>query len=182
MKTFFQNMNITILFALFTTHAAANLSCETTIVGKDNMQYDKKEIIVSKSCSKFTINFKYDGKLPKTAMGHNLVITKKSDMTAVGTAALQRGPQNDYSPAKEDKRVIAASSKLLGGGKGDPKEDTVVLDTSRLNSKEEYMFFCTFPGHVAIMQGKLKVEEGKAPVKKAPVKKAPEATKAPSPK
>ena len=55
-----------------TSHAAQKI----TITGNDTMQFDKREFAV-KSGEKVELEFKNIGKLPKIAMGHNLVILKK---------------------------------------------------------------------------------------------------------
>ena len=46
--------------------------CSVDIAGNDQMQFDKKEITVSKSCKQFTVNLKHPGTLAKNVMGHNL--------------------------------------------------------------------------------------------------------------
>ncbi|MCP4237751.1 MAG: azurin, partial [Aestuariibacter sp.] len=40
-------------------------------------------------------------------------------------------------------------TKIIGGG----EQDTVTFDMSKLSSAEDYTFFCSFPGHFAIMKG-----------------------------
>ena len=54
--------------------------CSVDIAGNDQMQFDKKEITVSKSCKQFTVNLKHPGTLAKNVMGHNWVLTKQADM------------------------------------------------------------------------------------------------------
>ena len=61
------------------------------------------------------------------------------------------GLENDYVP-QNDSRVIAYS-KIIGGG----ETTTVSFSTADLSKSESYTFFCSFPGHYAIMQGSLSV-------------------------
>ena len=126
--------------------------CDATIEGNDAMQFNTKEIVIDKSCDEFTINLVHTGKLPKAAMGHNVVITKAADKQGVANDATAAGPANDYLKA-DDARVIA-HTKLLGGG----EKDSVTFKTDALEAGGDYDFFCSFPGHWAIMSGKVVVK------------------------
>ena len=61
------------------------------------------------------------------------------------------GLDNDYLKAN-DERVIA-HTKVIGGG----ESDSVTFDVSKLQAGTPYEFFCSFPGHVALMKGELKL-------------------------
>ncbi|MDO5667817.1 MAG: azurin [Alcaligenaceae bacterium] len=141
------------LAALLSFAAAPAMAAECTIniTGNDAMQFDVKEIEVSKSCEEVTIDFKHVGNLPKAAMGHNVVITKEADAQAVVTEGAAAGPAKDYLN-EEDERLVAFT-KMLGGG----EEDTVTFKPSDLEDGEKYMFFCSFPGHFALMKGEVKL-------------------------
>jgi len=125
--------------------------CETTVESNDAMQFNTKEIVVDASCKQFTVHLKHVGKMAKAAMGHNWVLTKQADMQPVATDGMTAGLANDYVKAG-DARVIA-HTKLIGGG----ESDSVTFDTSKLAAGENYAFFCSFPGHWAIMKGALKL-------------------------
>jgi len=125
--------------------------CEATIEGNDAMQFNVKEITVDKTCTEFKVTLKHVGKLPKAAMGHNWVLTKTADFQPTATAGMSAGAANDYVKPG-DARVIA-HTKMLGGG----ESDTVTLDVSKLGAGQEYTYFCSFPGHFAIMKGVLKL-------------------------
>ncbi|CAB3853174.1 azurin [Achromobacter anxifer] len=125
--------------------------CEVTIESNDAMQYNMSEMVVDKSCKQFTVHLKHVGKLPKTAMGHNWVLTKDADKTAVATEGMSAGPAQDYVKAG-DARVIA-HTKVIGGG----ESDSVTFDVSKLAAGEAYAYFCSFPGHWAVMKGTLKL-------------------------
>lgn len=131
----------------FSTPLYAAKTCELSIDGNDQMQFSKKEMRVGADCTEIKLTLKHVGKLPKAAMGHNWVLTKASDMNAVDAAAASAGPANDYIP-KEDQRIIA-HTKLIGGG----ETASVTFSATKLKAGEDYKFFCSFPGHVATMNG-----------------------------
>ncbi len=127
-------------------------TCELAIEGNDQMQYNKKELVVAADCTEVKITLKHTGKLVKQAMGHNLVLTKTSDMAALGADALKAGLPNNYLP-KGDKRIIAAT-KLLSGG----ESDTITVKKADLKAAGDVSFFCSFPGHSGLMKGKVIVK------------------------
>ena len=132
--------------------AATVSDCATTIEGNDAMQYNVGSITVPASCTKFTINLKHPGTMPVTAMGHNVVITKASDMQAVAADGLAAGATNSYVKPG-DTRVIAHTD-LVGGG----QSTSVSFDVSKIKSGGPYEFFCSFPGHSAVMKGTIGVQ------------------------
>jgi azurin len=52
-----------------------------------------------------------------------------------------------------DARVLAAT-KLLGGG----ESDSATIDVAKLKAGDAYTFFCSFPGHAALMKGALQLK------------------------
>lgn len=127
--------------------APAAGNCATTVEANDAMQFNTKEIQVSKACKEFTITLKHTGTQPKASMGHNIVIGKTEDMDGIfkdGVGAAD----TDYVKA-DDARVVA-HTKLIGGG----EESSLTLDPAKL-ADGEYKFACTFPGHGALMNGKV---------------------------
>jgi len=48
----------------------------------------------------------------------------------------------------DDERVIGATD-IIGGG----EQASTTFSVEGLNKDEEYMFFCSFPGHIGIMKG-----------------------------
>lgn len=123
--------------------------CSVDVEATDQMTFNTKEIKVSKSCKSFTVNLKHVGKLPKNVMGHNWVLTKTADAQPVATEGMAAGVDKDYLKAG-DARIIA-HTKLIGGG----ESTSVSFDVSKLAAGESYEFFCSFPGHVAMMKGNL---------------------------
>jgi azurin len=136
---------------LATPKAQAAAACEITIESTDSMTFSTKSIDVSKTCKEFTINLKHVGKLPKTVMGHNLVISKESDKTAVLADGSKAGLPSDYVKAN-DARVIAFT-KIIGGG----ESATTKFAVSKLNAKDAFEFYCSFPGHSFMMKGVVKL-------------------------
>jgi azurin len=129
---------------------AADKVCKLEISGNDAMQFDKKELAVAADCTQVEVTLKHTGKLPAQAMGHNWVLTKTSDVAAVASDGIGAGFANDHVK-KGDTRVIA-HSKIIGGG----QSTTFTFPTSKLTAGGAYTYFCSFPGHSAIMKGVLK--------------------------
>ncbi|MEK1941202.1 MAG: azurin [Pseudomonas sp.] len=121
--------------------------CSVTVDSTDQMTYDTKDIKISKSCKTFTVNLTHSGSMAKTAMGHNLVISKTADSAAVATDGMAAGIDANYLKAGDD-RVIA-HTKVIGAG----EKDAVTFDVSKLKAGEDYAFFCSFPGHISMMKG-----------------------------
>lgn len=121
--------------------------CAVEIESNDAMQFNKPTISVPASCKQFTVKLKHVGKLPKTAMGHNWVLSKTADMQGVANDGIAAGAGKDFIKDK-DARVIA-HTKLIGGG----ESDSVSFAPSALKAGEAYSFFCSFPGHSALMKG-----------------------------
>lgn len=123
---------------------------EVTITGNDTMQFDKKAFTVE-SGKKVKLIFKNIGKLPKAAMGHNLVILKKgANKVTFANTAITAGPAADYMPAAKKDEVLAAT-KLLG-----PDEEESIIFTAP--APGTYNYICTFPGHYALMNGVMTVK------------------------
>ena len=123
--------------------------CETVVESNDAMQFNVKNIDMPKSCKKFSVTLKHVGKMPKSAMGHNLVIAKTADMQGIANDGIPAGADKDYvKPA--DARVIA-HTKLIGGG----ETASVTFAVNKLKAGDDYTFFCSFPGHSGIMKGAL---------------------------
>lgn len=124
--------------------------CNQVVKASDAMQFDVKEITIDKTCKQFTVKLEHTGKLPKTAMGHNWVLTKDADFQRVATAGMSAGAAKDYVP---DDAAVVAHTKVIGGG----ESATVSFDVTRLAAGQGYTFFCSFPGHWAMMKGTLKL-------------------------
>ena len=124
---------------------------ELTLSGTDAMQFDKKELKV-KAGATVKLTLKHTGKLAKAAMGHNFVLLAQgTDVASFGAKAAQ-ARDNSYIPTDKDLAAkVLAHSDLIGGG-----ESTTV--EFKAPKKGTYTYICSFPGHYALMQGKLIVE------------------------
>jgi azurin len=122
---------------------------EIIITGNDAMQFDVKSF-EAKGEESLRLTFKNIGSMPKIAMGHNLVILKK-DISAItfGQKVLASGGSATNPLPKSLLGDVIASTKLLG-----PGESEVVIFKAP-NETGEYEYVCTFPGHFAMMRGKM---------------------------
>ena len=132
--------------------AAVVTDCATEIEGNDALQFDVGSISVPSSCTEFTINLRHVGQMPVAAMGHNVVVSLASDREAIAAAGQAAGVDGDFVPAG-DARVIAATELVGGGG-----TTSVTFPVSALQGAGPYEFFCSFPGHWAIMRGSIQVD------------------------
>lgn len=125
--------------------------CAVTIEGNDQIQFNMKELRVKKSCNEVTVTLKHVGQLAANVMGHNWVLTTTADFQPVATAGQAAGPP-DFLPAN-DARVLAFTP-VIGGG----QEMSIKVDVSKLTAGGDYTYFCSFPGHYILMNGKFIVE------------------------
>ena len=117
-----------------------------SLTADDTMKFSLTEIR-AQAGEKLSVTFKNVGRMPKQAMGHNwilLVPMADSEVLALAQAAA-RAPE--YVPA--DAAKILVHTRLLG-----PNESATVEFTAPA-TPGEYPFVCTFPGHAALMRGKL---------------------------
>lgn len=120
--------------------------------GTDQMKFNTKLIEVPAG-SKVKLTLKHTGKLPAAAMGHNFVLLEAGADGAKFATAAVKAKDNDYIPADMTDQVIA-NTGIVGGAAGDTKEVTIEFDAPEVG---EYPFFCSFPGHYAMMNGVFKV-------------------------
>lgn len=131
--------------------AAVVADCATEIEGTDAMQYNVGSIVVPASCTEFKITLKHVGQSPVTAMGHNVVIAKAADMQGIDADGIAAGAAAAYVKPG-DTRVIAHTG-LVGGG----QSTSVSFPVSSIQGDGPYAFFCSFPGHSAVMKGTISV-------------------------
>ncbi len=126
-------------------------NCKIDISGSDMMKFDTNEINIDKNCEKIDINLKHSGKLPVNAMGHNIVILESNNLQKViSKINMAHGIEKGFMPEMEE---VLFKSKMIGGG----EETTLELDPKVFLSEKEYIFICSFPGHFALMKGKLNI-------------------------
>jgi azurin len=150
MKAVIQSLAAVSLLVAASGAFGADKVCKVEIAGTDQMQFDKKEIVIAPDCTQVELTLKHTGKLAAQVMGHNWVLVKTADVTGVANDGMGAGLPKDYVKAG-DTRVIA-HTKVVGGG----QSASVTFPTSKLTKGGAYTYFCSFPGHSAIMKGTLK--------------------------
>ena len=125
---------------------------EVVITGNDTMQFDVKNF-EEKAGAKVKLTLKNVGKIPKIAMGHNLVVLKKG-ITAVafGQKALGAGASATNALPESLMGDVIAATKLLGPAESETIEFTAPKEAG------SYEYVCTFPGHFALMRGTMMVK------------------------
>ena len=128
------------------TEAAPTDPGTIELTANDQMKFSQSEIRV-KAGATVKLRFANVGKMPKQAMSHNwMLLTPMSDgdINALGMKAANNPPT--YLP--QDGSAIIAHTAMLGAGESDIIEFTAPPAGT-------YPFICSFPGHYAIMRGKL---------------------------
>ena len=138
---------VAIFGSIFSVNAVA--SCEVTLEANDMMQFNQKVLSFSKDCKEISIELKHMGKLPAQTMGHNVVVVDAANVQAVATDGMAAGLANQYIKTGDER--VYGFSKIIGGG----ETTTLKFATDKLTAGGDYAFFCSFPGHWAIMKGKL---------------------------
>jgi azurin len=146
-----RNFALALFAALAFSARASAQSCDLLIEGNDQIQFVQKELRVSASCDEVTLTLHHIGQLAANIMGHNWVLTATSEYQSVAQAGQGAGPPN-FLPAN-DERIIAATD-IIGGG----EEVTITFDISGLDAGGDYTYFCSFPGHFVLMNGKFIIE------------------------
>jgi azurin len=139
---------IAVVVLLLGTAVAHAEPCKLTIESNDLMQFSARELAVSPDCTAVELTLRNTGRLPAKVMGHDWVLAKDSDVPAIVNAGLAAGFTHGFVP-QHDGRVIAATH-LVGGG----ESATVHFSTAALVPGGRYAFFCTSPGHSALMRGR----------------------------
>ena len=121
------------------------------VTADDTMRFSTTTL-EAKAGEALRVEFTNKGSEPKQAMAHNWVLLQpctEAEVNSFGMAAASAAPT--YLPAAEMSRVIT-HTKLLGPG------ETDAIEFNAPTQPGEYPFLCTFPGHVALMKGKLIVK------------------------
>lgn len=141
-------MFVLLLSWLFAAPAMAR-TCAVLVEGNDQMKFDLPEIVLAADCTEVQLTLKHTGKLAENVMGHNWVLTRTADFQAVANDGMRATLADSYLK-KGDPRVLA-HTVVVGGG----KSTTIRFPTRVLAKGGDYTFFCSFPGHWAMMKGKL---------------------------
>lgn len=142
---------ISLLLTLAPAYILTADATKVIITGNDTMQFDLKTF-EAKAGENVELTFKNIGKIPKIAMGHNLVILKKGvSAIAFGQKAMGAGANATNALPDSVKGDTIAATKLLG-----PAESETITFTAP--DAGDYEYVCTFPGHFAMMRGVMKVK------------------------
>lgn len=132
----------------------AKADVKITITGNDTMMYDKTEFTVT-SGQVVALTFKNVGVLPVEAMGHNVVIlepgTDVAKFAQASMTGLTETPKRYVPKEKEWTDKIVAKTEVIG-----PKEEETIV--FKAGAAGTYDYICTFPGHFAVMRGKMIVK------------------------
>lgn len=121
---------------------------DVMLTGNDQMRFNLSEIKVDVG-DKVKLTLKHIGELGVEVMGHNFVLLKQDvDRNEFAKAAVG-AKANDYIPEGTDDVIVY--TEMIGGG----QQTTLEFDAPE---KGVYEFICSFPGHVALMNGKFIVE------------------------
>ncbi len=127
-------------------------TCSTTVTGNDALRFNKSTITIPKACAKFTVTLKNEGSMPRSVMGHNVVIAPAADEQAVISDGAAAGIDHDY--VKPNDAAVVAYTKLIGGG----EQASTTFKVSALKPGVPYAFFCTCPGHASLMHGTIELK------------------------
>ena len=117
---------------------------EIYLTGNDRMKYNKEKLKVEAG-STVKLVFEHVGEMSVQTMGHNFVLLDEGvDKMAFGQKAASYA-SDGYIPPETDK--VIAHTEMIGGGEK-------VTITFEAPSKGTYDYICSFPGHVALMNGK----------------------------
>lgn len=149
---------ITVSYPVFADEATSEKATEVsaaaqkiTLECNDQMQFNKKELKI-KAGEAVELTLVHTGKMLKEVMGHNFVLLEKgTDLTAWATKAMAARDTDFIPQGDDDKKAVLVHTKVLGGG----EKETI---TFTVKEAGEYEFLCSFPGHFAIMRGKVFVE------------------------
>src|SRR5260370_39798816 len=81
--------------------------CQLSINATDLMRFEQQILQVEPQCIEVDVTLHNTGKLPAHAMGHDWVLTKTADLTAVANAGMGAGLANNCQKPG-DSRILAA--------------------------------------------------------------------------
>jgi len=127
-------------------------NCSIDLKTSDAIKYDQRAVTVSSACATITVTLTHTGRMPVQAMGHNVVISAADAVQGVANDGIKAGLAGNFVKPG-DTRVIVAT-KMIGGG----QSTTASFPGKSLKAGGAYRFFCSAPGHLALMTGRLVVE------------------------
>src|SRR5437016_12582448 len=87
--------------------------CKITIDSNDMMQFSAHELTVPGACTDVEVTLRHSGKLPAKVMGHDWVLAKDSDVSAIVNARLAAGTDQGYLAENVNRNT--AATQAVGG-------------------------------------------------------------------
>ena len=134
-----------------TAGAAHAGNCQLTIEANDMIQFNARALQVDSSCSEVQLTLHHVGKMEAHVLGHDWVLARSADVSAIASAGIAAGFDKGYLPPG-DKRILAAT-RIVGGGEA----TTITFSTANLVPGGDYSFFCSYPGHTSMMRGRFQL-------------------------
>jgi azurin len=128
--------------------AANAANCQLTVEANDMIQFNARALQVDSSCSEVQLTLHHVGKMEAHVLGHDWVLARSADVSALANAGIAAGFDKGYLPPG-DKRILAAT-RIVGGGEA----TTIAFSTANLVPGGDYAFFCSYPGHTSMMRGR----------------------------
>jgi len=141
---------LTLLLASPLVHAGAH--CDIALKAGDSMMYDQRSVGLDAACKVYTIHLTHTGTMSVGDMGHNVVIARTQDVSAIANDGMTATLADDFIKPG-DARVIAHTKTIGGGEKADAS-----FPADRLKPGDAYSFFCSVPGHAELMVGQIVVK------------------------
>jgi azurin len=136
-----------VTLALVSFGAVANAKSLSVASKGDELVYDKTSL-TAKPGEAIKLTFK-NGSAKAAGLQHNLVLVKPGTMDAVSAASIAAGAEKGWLAESPD---IIVHTKLLDSGKSE------TLSFKAPTTPGDYPYFCSFPGHNAMMKGILHVK------------------------
>jgi azurin len=140
----------------------ASTDCTVSVYGTAEMKFslvDSKNgpaipdatLKLPKKCmdQKITVKIKNSSGLPKAAMGHNIVFVETANLEKAATSPDNAAANEFVGPSV--KSLVIAHSKVTGDA---ALTDEVVIPAKTFKAGKDYSYYCSFPGHFALMKGK----------------------------
>ena len=134
-----------------TAGAAQAANCQLTVEANDMIQFNARALQVDAGCSEVQLTLHHVGKMEAHVLGHDWVLARSADVSAIASAGIAAGFDKGYLPPG-DKRILAAT-KIVGGGEA----TTITFSTANLVPGGDYSFFCSYPGHTSMMRGRFQI-------------------------
>jgi len=131
--------------------AAQAANCQLTVEANDMIQFNARALQVDASCSEVQLTLHHVGKMEAHVLGHDWVLARSADVSAIANAGIAAGFDKGYLPTG-DKRILAAT-RIVGGGEA----TTITFSTANLVPGGDYAFFCSYPGHTSMMRGRFQL-------------------------